>query len=104
MGTVGFGRFKHGIGRSSAHATADAALLKAMRQSAAGATPVDGDPAMVRQALLLHLALKALDRAIAEYCGGTGGRRPTYAALARYLDEREREARRSPGRITSAAG
>jgi hypothetical protein len=91
MGTIGFGRVKHGNGRSRVHAGADPdpALLKTMPRSAAAARPIENDPAVVRQALLLHLALKALDRAIAEYCGGTGRRRPSYAALARYLDERE---------------
>jgi hypothetical protein len=59
-----------------------------------GGTPrgrAESDTALVRQALLLQLALKALDRVIAEYCGATQGRRPSYDALAQYLEERERE-------------
>jgi len=38
---------------------------------------------------LVRLALKALDRTIADYCGRTGQRYPTYVALARHLDEKE---------------
>ena len=45
--------------------------------------------AAVRQALLMQLALKALDRVIADYSGLTH-RKPSYAALAQYLDELER--------------
>ena len=45
--------------------------------------------AAVRQALLMQLALKALDRIIADYSDLTH-RRPSYAALAQYLDELER--------------
>jgi hypothetical protein len=50
--------------------------------------PAAGDTA-VRQALLMQLALKALDRIIADYRGLTH-RKPSYAALAQYLDELER--------------
>ena len=50
----------------------------------------------VRQALLLELALKALDRVIADYSDLTR-RRPSYAALTRYLDEIEHGLR--PGRV-----
>ena len=72
------------------------------RHSQQGARRVGGDrhapaetDAAVRQALLLELALKALDRVIADYSGLTR-RRPSYAALTRYLDELERG--REPGR------
>lgn len=50
--------------------------------------PAKGDAA-VRQALLMQLALKALDRVIADYRGLTH-RPPSYAALSQYLDELER--------------
>ena len=60
--------------------------------SPAPAAPLDGpaeSDAAVRQALLMQLALKALDRVIADYSGLTH-RKPSYAALAQYLDELER--------------
>lgn len=92
MSTIGFGRLKR---RASSHQSGCGAggnFLQAMLRS--GGTPLgrpQSDTALVRQALLLQLALKALERVIAEYCGATQGRRPSYAALAQYLEERERE-------------
>lgn len=50
---------------------------------------------------LVRLALKALDRAVAEYCAKTGQRYPGYPALAKYLDEREPPAQAEPGRVVS---
>lgn len=37
-------------------------------------------------ALLIRLAFKALHKAIAEYCGDTGVRYPSYKDVSRYLD------------------
>jgi hypothetical protein len=71
-----------------------------------GGKPLDraeSDTALVRQALLLQLALKALDRVIAEYRGATQGRRPSYAALAQYLDEPERGLQTAPARVTGTS-
>jgi hypothetical protein len=105
MGTVGYGRLKHANGESRDDAEGDTAPLKTVLQPGeAPRRPKEGDTVLVRQALLLHLALKALDRAIADYCGGAGRRRPSYAALAQYLDEREREAQPLPARVTRVPG
>jgi hypothetical protein len=59
------------------------------KSARAGDAPAPAETdAAVRQALLLQLALKALDRIIADYSGLTR-RQPSYAALERYLDELE---------------
>ena len=50
---------------------------------------------------LVRLALKALDRVIAEYCAKTGQRYPVYPALVKFLDEREPAAPADPGRVVS---
>jgi hypothetical protein len=104
MSTVGLGRLKrrHSGHRSDSGMSGN--LLKTILQS--GGTPrerAESDTALLRQALLLQLALKALDRVIAEYCGATRGRRPSYAALAQYLDEPERGLQTAPARVTSAS-
>lgn len=91
MSTVGFGR-----------AGMSGKLLETILRS--GGTPGErgeGDTALVRQALLLQLALKALDRVIAEYCGATR-QRPSYAVLAQYLDELERGLQPSAARGAGA--
>ncbi|HXF68094.1 MAG TPA: hypothetical protein VNK67_15535 [Burkholderiales bacterium] len=50
---------------------------------------------------LVRLALKALDRAIAEYCSRTGQRYPTYSVLARHLEETDGAAAAEPTRVVS---
>ena len=75
MSTAGFGRLKR--------------RRTILRSGGISRERAESDTVVVRQALLLQLALKALDRAIAEYCGATQGRRPSYAALAQYLEQRE---------------
>ncbi len=51
---------------------------------------------------LARLALKALDRAIADYCVRTGQRYPTYGVLAKFIDERETAAAPAePARVVS---
>jgi hypothetical protein len=90
MSTLGFGRLKRRHGGHRNHTGTSGNFPKIIPRS--GATPrehAESDTALLRQALLLQLALKALDRVIAEYCGATR-RRPSYAALAQYLEERER--------------
>ena len=90
MSTIGFERLKRRSGGHRSHSGTSGNFLKAILRS--GGTPperAESDSAL-RQAMLLQLALKALDRVIAEYCGAQG-RRPSYAALAQYLEERERE-------------
>ena len=90
MSTIGFERLKRRSGGHRSHSGTSGNFLKAILRS--GGTPperAESDSAL-RQAMLLQLALKALDRVIAEYCGAQG-RRPSYAALAQYLEERELE-------------
>lgn len=89
MSTVGLGRLKR---RADGHRNGSGMggnFPQSILRS--GETPrgrAESDTALVRQALLLQLALKALDRVVAEYCGATR-KRPSYAALAQYLEERE---------------
>lgn len=104
MSTVGFGRLKrrHSGDRSDSGTSGN--FLKTILRS--GGTPrehAESDTALLRQALLLQLALKALDRVIAEYRGATQGRRPSYAALAQYLEERERRLEPVPVRIAGVS-
>jgi hypothetical protein len=99
MTTVGFGRVKQAGDELQNGPEWDTGLLKEVLR-----TPGEKDTVLVRQALLLQLALKALDRAIAEYCGGAGGRTPSYAALAQYLDEPERKAQPLRPRVKRLTG
>lgn len=92
MTTFGFGRVKQVGDELQNGPERDAGLLKEVLRSETSSGPGEKDTVLMRQALLLQLALKALDRAIAEYCGGAGGRTPSYAALAQYLDQPERKA------------
>jgi hypothetical protein len=103
MSTVGFGRLERRPGGHRSHSGTSGNFLKTMQRP--GGTPrerAESDTALLRQALLLQLALKALDRVIAEYCGATHGRRPSYAALAQYLEERERGLETVPASGTGA--
>lgn len=66
-----------------------------LRMGEVARTRIESDTRLVR------LALKALDRAIADYCARTGQRYPTYVVLSRYLDEREAAAPGEPNRVVS---
>lgn len=104
MGTISFGRLKRRNGGDRSGSGVKANFLKSILPP--GGTPrarAESDTALVRQALLLQLALKALDRAIADYCGVTRQRRPSYAALAQYLDDCERGLESVPARIAGAS-
>ncbi len=104
MSTVGFGRLKRRVsGHRSDSGTGGSFLKAILRPGGIPRERAESDTALLRQALLLQLALKALDRVIAEYCGATRGRRPSYAALAQYLDEPERGLRTVPARVTGAS-
>jgi hypothetical protein len=101
MSTVGFGlKRRAGSHRSGSGIGSD--FLKTILRS--GQAPREGaasDTALVRQALLLQLALKALDRVVAEYCGATR-QRPSYAALAQYLEQSEAGPEAEPASGTGA--
>jgi hypothetical protein len=98
MTTVGFGRVKHAGDEFRDDAERVAGLLRRVSRRSATPGRAGEKDTVVRHALLLQLALKALDRVIADYCGGARGRRPSYAALAQYLEERERDAQPLPAR------
>ena len=66
-----------------------------LRMGEVSRTRIDSDTRLVR------LALKALDQAIADYCGRTGQRYPTYAVLAKYLEEREGAGQTEPARVVN---
>lgn len=66
-----------------------------LRMGEVSRTRIDCDTKLVR------LALKALDRAVTEYCAKTGQRYPGYAALVKHLDESEPPAPAEPGRVVS---
>jgi hypothetical protein len=89
---------KAGNDRLKRRVSGDHSQQKARRLGGDRRAPGETDVA-VRQALLLELALKALDRVIADYSGLTC-RRPSYAALTRYLDELERGLQ--PARVRAA--
>jgi hypothetical protein len=103
LSTVGFGRLKRRAGDYRSGSGAGGDFLKTiLRLDRAPRERAASDTALVRQALLLQLALKALDRVIAEYCGATQGRRPSYAALAQYLEQREGRPEAEPASGTGA--
>jgi hypothetical protein len=66
-----------------------------LRMGEVSRTRIDCDTKLVR------LALKALDRAIADYCGRTGQRYPTYSLIVKHLDEREPAAQAELARVVS---
>jgi hypothetical protein len=66
-----------------------------LRMGEISRTRIDCDTKLVR------LALKALDQAIADYCGRTGQRYPTYAVLLKFLDDRESAVPAEPNRVVN---
>jgi hypothetical protein len=101
MSTVGYGRLKHHPGYPAGSREGGNVVHVLRRSGAQRRPPAEGDTALVRQALLLQLAMKALDRIIADYSGLTQ-RRPSYAALARYLEDLERGPQPAPARAADA--
>jgi hypothetical protein len=82
-------RVKRRARGSPGDSPAGGSVVDAAPRFGADQRPRPASDTAVRQALLLQLALKALDRIIADYSGATQSR-PSYAALAQYLDELER--------------
>lgn len=66
-----------------------------LRMGEISRTRIDTDTRMVQ------LALKALERVIADYTARTGQRYPTYLMLSKHLDEREAPAQAEPARVVS---
>lgn len=96
MSTITHGRMK----RINAEFRGDEAvgidILEVMlRMGEVSRTRIECDTRLVR------LALKALDRAVADFSGRTGQRYPTYSVLVKYLDEREAPAQDEPARVVS---
>ncbi len=101
MSTVGLGLKRRAGGHRSGSGIGGDLLKTILRSGQAPRERGASDTALVRQALLLQLALKALDRVVAEYCGATR-QRPSYAALAQYLEEREGGLEPAPARDKGA--
>lgn len=96
MGTVNHGRVKRIHAEFRGDEAVEIDILEVMlRMGEVSRTRIECDTKLAR------LALKALDRAIADYCGRTGQRYPTYSVLVKFLDEREAAAQSEPARVVS---
>ena len=96
MGTVNHGRIKRIHAEFRGDEAVEIDILEVMlRMGEVSRTRIECDTKLAR------LALKALDRAIADYCGRTGQRYPTYSVLAKFLDEREAAEQSEPARVVS---
>jgi len=96
LGTVNHGRVKRMHAEFRGDEAVELDILEVMlRMDEVSRTRIECDTKLMR------LALKALDRAIAEYCARTGLRYPAYLALVKFLDERELTAQVEPTRVVS---
>ena len=96
MSTVNHGRLKRIHAEFRGDEAVELDILEVMlRMGEVSRTRIDCDTRLVR------LALKALDRVIADYCAKTGQRYPAYPALVKFLDERELAAQADPARVVS---
>jgi len=96
MSTVNHGRVKRINAEFRGDEAVEIDILEVMlRMGEVARTRIECDTKLAR------LALKALDRSIADYCARTGQRYPTYAVLAKFLDEREAAAPAEPARVVS---
>lgn len=96
MNTGSHGRIKRVNAEFRGDEAVEIDILEVMlRMGEVSRTRIDCDTKLVR------LALKALDRAIADYCSLTGQRYPTYSLIVKHLDERETRAQAEPSRVVS---
>lgn len=96
MSTVSHGRVKRINAEFRGDEAVEIDILEVMlRMGEVSRTRIECDTKLAR------LALKALDRAIAAYCGRTGQRYPTYSVLVKFLDEREAAEQSEPARVVS---
>jgi len=96
MGTVNHGRLKRMHAEFRGDEAVELDILEVMlRMDEVSRTRIECDTKLMR------LALKALDRAIADYCARTGQRYPAYHALLKFLDEQELVAQAEPTRVVS---
>jgi len=90
------GRIKRIQAELRGDAAVELEILEVMlRMGEVARTRVECDTKLVR------LALKALERVIADYCARTGQRYPTYAVLVNHLEERDGAAQAEPPRVVS---
>ena len=96
MSTVNHGRLKRIHAEFRGDEAVELDILEVMlRMGEVSRTRIECDTKLVR------LALKALDRVIADYCARTGQRYPVYPALVKFLEEREPAAQVDPVRVVS---
>ena len=96
MSTVNHGRVKRIHAEFRGDEAVEIDILEVMlRMGEVSRTRADCDTKLVR------LALKALDRAVADYSARTGQRYPGYVALVKHLEERDAGAQGEPGRVVS---
>jgi hypothetical protein len=96
MSTVNHGRLKRMHAEFRGDEAVELDILEVMlRMDEVARTRIECDTKLIR------LALKALDRAIADYCARTGQRYPAYPALVKFLDERDPAAPADPVRVVS---
>ena len=96
MSTVNHGRMRRIHAEFRGDEAVEIDILEVMlRMGEVSRTRIECDTKLVR------LALKALDRVIADHCAKTGQRYPTYPVLVKYLDERETPAPAEPTRVVS---
>jgi hypothetical protein len=96
MASLNQGRIKRVHAEFRGDEAVELEILEVMlRMGEVSRTRIDTDTRMVR------LALKALERMIAEYTARTGQRYPTYLILSKYLDEGQAPAQSEPARVVS---
>jgi hypothetical protein len=96
MSTVNHGRLKRMHAEFRGDEAVELGILEVMlRMDEVSRTRIECDTKLMR------LALKALDRAITDYCARTGQRYPAYLALLKFLDEQELVAQAEPTRVIS---
>ena len=96
MTAVNSGRLKRVHAEFRGEEAVEIDILEVMlRMGEVSRTRIECDTKLVR------LALKALDRAIADYSAKTGQRYPVYPALVKFLDEPETPAHSDAVRVVS---
>lgn len=96
MASLNQGRIRRIQAEFRGDAAVELEILEVMlRMGEVSRTRVECDTKLVR------LALKALDRAIADYGTRTGQQYPTYGVLASYLEGRDGAAQAEPPRVVS---
>ena len=96
MSTTNHGRVKRVHAEFRGDEAVEIDILEVMlRMGEVARTRIDCDTKLMR------LGLKALDRVIADYCGRTGQRYPSYLALMKHLEEKDALPPAEAGRVVS---